>query len=111
MAGENSFGGGGAGPIPMDKPGFLGPFPLTWGGNSGLGLAAAAPFGKPIPGLFKGTGKEGGLGDKFLKAMMAASDEIRQMAGQAGIMYDGPMPNGASVSPNIAASGGGMELG
>lgn len=77
---------------------------------AGLGLANCAPFGKNIPALFAGTGKPGCLGDKFLQAVMQASDQVKQCAQQAGVMYAGEVTRGSSVSSGLGSSGGGMDL-
>lgn len=46
-------------------------------------------FGKNIPSLLQGRGKPGGLGDKFLQAIMAVPDELRQKAAEAGVIHSG----------------------
>ena len=59
-----------------------------------MALPSAAPLAKSIPALISGSGKSGGLADKFLQAVMSIPDDLRGRAQQAGVMYSGDLPSG-----------------
>ncbi len=94
------------------KPGFIGPFPLTWDVTGGMKMESCGLATKPIV-QFGGTGKAGGLADKFLQAVQRSVDECRQAAQGAGVMYAGDVPSGAPIGrANIApSSSNGYEVG
>ncbi len=94
------------------KPGFIGPFPLTWDATGGMKMESCGIGSKMIV-QFGGTGKAGGMADKFLQAIQRSVDEVRQCGQQAGVMYSGDLPNGSLVGKaNIAPSNSnGHEVG
>jgi hypothetical protein len=66
------------------KPAFLfGLIPLEANCGAGFSMQTCGIGTKPIV-QFGGTGRAGGLADKFLQAVQAAGDDIRQRAQQAG---------------------------
>ena len=91
------------------KPAFLfGVIPLECNVGGGMSMQSAAPLGKNIATLFQGTGKAGGLGDKFLQAFQGAAEDFRKCAQNANVMYSGNVTNGTPDSGLGRAIGGGM---
>jgi hypothetical protein len=99
-----------------NKPGFLfGVIPLEANVGAGLSTTVCGIGTRPIL-QFPGTGRPGSLADKFLQAVQAAGDDIRQRAQQAGVIYSGNVLNDNVTSglipatPRGARDGGGQEL-
>ncbi len=106
----NSSQGGG-------KRAFLfGVIPLDWEANAPFAMQSLSPIAKNIPAAFGGTGKSGGLADKFLQAIASIPEDLRKRASEAGVMYSGPLPEGSMPGSSgisgggIGSSYGGMEV-
>ena len=94
------------------KPSYLfGIIPLDWSAGGGLGMQSCSPFAKNIPAMGGGTGKAGGLGDKFLQACMSVGDDFKKVAAEAGVMYSGNVTNGAPTSGLGGVGLGGNDIG
>jgi hypothetical protein len=94
---------------------FCGFIPVEWN-SSGVFALQTCGIGKNPICQFPGTGKPGGLADKFLQACVAAGDDIRQRAKEAGVMYSGNVLNENATSGLVpvalrgARDGGGHEI-
>lgn len=96
-----------------NKPSFLfGVIPLEWNGQGPFALQTVGIGSKPIVQM-QGTGKAGGLGDKFLQACAGSLEDFKKCAADAGVMYAGNVTNGEPVISGIpmGAGGAGMEIG
>lgn len=91
------------------RPGFLGPFPMTWDATGGFKMESCGIGSKPIV-QFGGTGKSGGVADKFLQAVQRSVDECRQAAQSAGVMYAGEQASAPSRANIGHGGGGGRDL-
>lgn len=93
-----------------NKPGYLfGVIPLDWNASAPFAMQSCSPVAKNIPSLMPGSGKAGGLGDKFLQACMGVSEDLKKVASSAGVMYSGEVTNGAPVINNAPVMSGGSS--
>jgi len=93
------------------KPGYLfGCIPLDWNANGGLAMQSCSPFAKNIPALGGGTGKAGGMGDKFLNACMQAADQLREINKGSPIVYGGDIQSAGGGGLGNMGRGGGFEI-
>ncbi len=97
------------------KPGFIitpfGPISMDWNVSGPFAMQSCSPLAKNVPALGQGTGKAGGLGDKFLQACMQAGEQLREINRSTPIVVGGDIQNAGGGGLGGFGRGGGFELG